>query len=42
VRWYDNMGHGASPRAYRDQIAWLSHELGLGPVLVKGVLTGPE
>src|SRR5688572_17992733 len=42
VRWYDDMGHEATARAYRDQIAWLSQELGLGPVLVKGVLTGPE
>ena len=42
VRWYDDMGHEASSRAYRDQIAWLSRELGLGPVLVDGVLTGPE
>jgi len=42
VRWYDDMGHAASSRAYRDQIAWLSRELDLGPVLVEGVLTGPE
>jgi cephalosporin-C deacetylase-like acetyl esterase len=42
MRWYDDMGHAAHARAYRDQIAWLSRELGLGPVLVKGVLTGPE
>jgi dienelactone hydrolase len=42
VRWYEDMGHAATARAYREQIAWLSREMGLGPVVVEGVLTGPE
>jgi cephalosporin-C deacetylase-like acetyl esterase len=42
VRWYEDMGHEATAEVYRDQIAWLADELGLGPVLVREVMTGPE
>lgn len=40
VRWYD-AGHGLDEQAYRDQLRWLSRELGLDGPVVPGAVTGP-
>jgi predicted esterase len=40
VRWYA-AGHGLDEQAYRDQIRWLSRELGLDGPVVPGALAGP-
>jgi dienelactone hydrolase len=41
VRWY-NAGHALNTKANRDQLAWLTHTLGLTGPPVKGALTGPS
>jgi dienelactone hydrolase len=40
VRWYP-AGHGLDTTAYRDQLRWLSRELGLDGPVVPGALAGP-
>ena len=39
VRWY-GAGHGLNEQAYRDQLRWLSQELGLDGPVVPGALAG--
>ena len=39
VRWYPS-GHGLDKEAYRDQLRWLSRELGLGGPVVPGAIAG--
>jgi dienelactone hydrolase len=40
IRWY-RAGHALNAQAYRDQIAWLSEQLGVHGPVVAGALTGP-
>jgi dienelactone hydrolase len=40
IRWY-RAGHSLNARAYRDQLAWLSRELGVDGPVVEGAATGP-
>ena len=40
LRWYPS-GHGLDKQAYRDQLRWLSRELGLGGPVVPGAIAGP-
>ncbi len=40
VRWY-RAGHSLNAQAYRDQLAWLSRELGVRGPVVAGARTGP-
>lgn len=40
IRWYA-AGHGLSPKAYHDQLAWLARKLRLHEPPVKGALTDP-
>jgi dienelactone hydrolase len=40
IRWYRG-GHSLNAHAYRDQLAWLSHELGVRGPVVRGAQTGP-
>ena len=40
ARWYET-GHVPGKRALREQLAWLSRELGLGAPVVPGAVTGP-
>jgi dienelactone hydrolase len=41
IRWY-RAGHALNAKAYRDQIAWLSRELGVHGPVVAGAQTGPR
>jgi dienelactone hydrolase len=41
LRWY-RAGHSLNAQAYRDQLAWLSRELGVRGPVVPGAATGPE
>lgn len=40
IRWYA-AGHSLNAQAYRDQLAWLSKELGVRGPVVPGAATGP-
>jgi dienelactone hydrolase len=40
IRWY-RAGHSLNAKAYRDQLAWLSRELGVRGPVVAGAKTGP-
>ena len=40
IRWY-RAGHSLNAQAYRDQLAWLSGELGVRGPVVPGAATGP-
>ncbi len=40
IRWY-RAGHSLNAKAYRDQLAWLSRELGVRGPAVAGARTGP-
>lgn len=41
LRWY-RAGHSLNAQAYRDQLAWLSQQLGVRGPVVRGAATGPE
>ena len=40
IRWY-RAGHSLNAQAFRDQLAWLSRELGIRGPVVPGAATGP-
>jgi predicted esterase len=40
IRWYD-AGHALNNSAYRDQLAWLTHQLRINGPVVAGARTGP-